>query len=98
MAAVTGFDIVFAEPDRTGSKQLQKLYSDNKDLVRLLSKTTDNDDLFAESISNHGTVVLGLAPNNKTDTSKNQSKHGLVVQGDDPKIFVRPYTGLQNNL
>ena len=98
LAAVTGFDIVFAEPDRTGSKQLQKLYSDNKDLVRLLSKTTDNDDLFAESISNHGTVVLGLAPNNKNDASKNQSKHGLVVQGDDPKIFVRPYTGLQNNL
>ena len=32
-SAATGFDIVFAEPDRTGARELSKLYEDNPELV-----------------------------------------------------------------
>ena len=92
LAAVTAFDIVFAEADRTGSKQLKEIYSDDKELVQLLSKTIDHDELFARAISNHGTVVLGLAPNNQKTDAIHKSKYGLVTQGDDPKLFVQSYS------
>ena len=49
LAAVTGFDIVFAEPDRTGSKQLQEIYAEDNDLVKQLENIVDHDELFAEA-------------------------------------------------
>ena len=91
LAAVTGFDIVFAEPDRTGSKQLQEIYAEDNDLVKKLESIMDHDELFAKAINNHGTVVLGLAPNNKNSTQSTKDKFGLVTQGDDPKLFIQAY-------
>ena len=49
-SAVTGFDIVFAEPDRTGARELSKLYEDNPELVDILSQTVDSDDILTLSL------------------------------------------------
>ena len=97
-SAVTGFDMVFAEPDRTGVRELSKLYGDNPELVDVLSQTADSDEILAQSIKNHGTVVLGMAPNNKLNNSQNIKKFGLVVQGDEPNQFLNKYSGIQANL
>ena len=91
-SAATGFDIVFAEPDRTGARELSKLYEDNPELVDILSQTVDSDEILTQSIKNHGTVVLGMAPNNKLNTSLNINKFGLVVQGDAPNQFLNKYS------
>ena len=64
LSAALAFDIVFAEADRTGSKELMNLYKDNNDFVKSLKGLPDNDDLFANSIKDHGTVVLGAIPSN----------------------------------
>ena len=98
LSAVTGFDIVFAEPDRTGSKELQEMYKQEPELVRILEKTADHDETFAASIKDHGTVVLGLAPNNNKTIYYDNQKFGLVTQGDDAKQFVPQYKGLQKNI
>ena len=98
LSAVTGFDIVFAEPDRTGSKELQEMYKQEPELVRILEKTADHDETFASSIKDHGTVVLGLAPNNNKTIYYENQKFGLVTQGDDAKQFVPQYKGLQKNI
>ena len=98
LSAVTGFDIVFAEPDRTGSKELQEMYKQEPELVRILKKTADHDKTFASSIKDHGTVVLGLAPNNNKTIYYDNQKFGLVTQGDDAKQFVPQYKGLQKNI
>ena len=98
LSAVTGFDIVFAEPDRTGSKELQEIYKQEPELVRILEKTADHDETFASSIKDHGTVVLGLAPNNNKTIYYDNQKFGLVTQGDDAKQFVPQYKGLQKNI
>ncbi len=98
LSAATGFDIVFAEPDRTGSKELQEMYKQEPELVRILEKTADHDETFASSIKDHGTVVLGLAPNNKKTIYYDNQKFGLVTQGDDAKQFVPQYKGLQKNI
>ena len=71
---------------------------DNSELVDILSQTVDSDDILTQSIKNHGTVVLGMAPNNKLNTSLNINKFGLVVQGDAPNQFLNKYSGIQANL
>ena len=84
-AAALGFDIVFAEPDRTNPQNLISQYPDNLLLKEQLELLPDNDEVFANAIANHGTVVLGVAVNNTSDKYTNtQSKFGLVTQGDAP--------------
>ena len=94
----TGFDIVFAEPDRTGSSQLKRTYQSNPSMINALESVPDHDEIFSDAIENHGTVVLGLAPNNNGVSEFNQLKSGLVVQGDDPKQFLNRYIGVESNI
>ncbi|MGB2161506.1 MAG: CHASE2 domain-containing protein, partial [Gammaproteobacteria bacterium] len=84
-AAALGFDIVFAESDRTNPQNFISSYPLNEALKKELSKLPSNDELFAQAILNHGTVVLGQALNNKNNTKPYKAKYGLVTQGDDPK-------------
>ena len=97
-AAALGFDIVFAEPDRTNPKNLIASYSLNEELTKELIALPSNDELFAEAIENHGTVILGQALNNKEINKPSKAKFGLVTQGDDPKQFVTNYLGAQSNI
>ena len=88
LSAALGFDIVFAELDRTGSKELKKQYKDNPSFVNILDQVPDNDDIFANSIENHGTVILGAIPSNSFNNSFNM-KFGLIEQGDNPRKFLQ---------
>ena len=97
-AAALGFDIVFAEPDRTNPKNLIANYALNEELTKELSALPSNDELFAKAIENHGTVVLGQALNNNQNILSAKTKFGLVTQGDDPKQFVTNYSGVQSNI
>ena len=98
LALTTSFDIVFGERDRTGSDALTEQYSTNSNLVKELKKIKPNDEVFAESMESHTTVVLGSAPNNKLVNEAINPKFGLIIQGDSPKQFLPNYTGMQNNL
>ena len=98
LALTTSFDIVFGERDRTGSDVLTEQYSTNSNLVEELKKIKPNDEVFAESMESHTTVVLGSAPNNKLVNGDLDPKFGLIIQGDSPKQFLPNYTGMQNNL
>jgi len=97
-AAALGFDIVFAEPDRTNPQNFISSYPLNESLKKELSALPSNDELFAQAITDHGTVVLGQALNNKNNIKPSKTKFGLVTQGDDPKQFITNYSGIQNNI
>lgn len=98
-AAALGFDVVFAEPDRTNPQNLIASYPENAVLKKELSALPNNDNLFAQAIENHGTVVLGQALNNNNKSLKPlKNKFGLVTQGDDPKLFIRNYLSAQRNI
>ncbi len=98
-AAALGFDIVFAEPDRTNPQNLISQYPDNLLLREQLELLPDNDEVFANAIANHGTVVLGVAVNNTGDKYTNtQSKFGLVTQGDAPQQFLPAYNSMRRNI
>jgi adenylate cyclase len=97
-AAALGFDIVFAESDRTNPQNFISSYPLNEDLKKELAALPSNDELFSQAITNHGTVVLGQALNNKNNIKPSKAKFGLVTQGDDPKQFITNYSGIQNNI
>ena len=97
-AAALGFDVVFAEPDRTNPQNFISSYPLNEDLKKELLALPSNDELFAQAITDHGTVVLGQALNNKNTIKPSKPKFGLVTQGDDPKQFITNYSGIQNNI
>ncbi|MBT3716475.1 MAG: CHASE2 domain-containing protein, partial [Deltaproteobacteria bacterium] len=97
-AAALGFDVVFAEPDRTNPQNFISNYPLNEDLKKELLALPSNDELFAQAITDHGTVVLGQALNNKNTIKPSKPKFGLVTQGDDPKQFITNYSGIQNNI
>jgi adenylate cyclase len=94
----TGFDMVFAEPDRTGATQLKSTYRDNAKLLNALESVVDHDEVFSAAIKQHGTVILGLAPHNNQIITPSKSKSGLVIQGDKPHQFLRRYSGLEQNI
>jgi adenylate cyclase len=97
-AAALGFDIVFAESDRTNPQNFISSYPLNELLKKELSALPSNDELFAQAITDHGTVVLGQALNNKNNIKPSKAKFGLVTQGDDPKQFITNYSGIQHNI
>ncbi len=97
LSAVLGFDVVFAENDRTGSSELKKLYKNEESLLKILDLVPNSDNLFSNSIANHGTVVLGAIPSNSLKNSF-KPKFGLIEQGDDPRKFLTEFSGIQTNL
>ena len=98
-AAALGFDIVFAEPDRTNPRNLINQFPNNLALKQQVELLPDNDEVFARAIANHGTVVLGVAVNNAEQTTEfTKAKFGLVTQGDNPNQFLPTYTGLRSNI
>jgi len=98
-AAALGFDIVFAEPDRTNPQNLITQYPNNLPLREQLELLPDNDEVFANAIANHGTVVLGVAVNNTDDDYiEVKSKFGMVTQGDSPQQFLPAYNSVRRNI
>ncbi len=97
LSAVLGFDVVFAENDRTGASELKKLYKNEESLLKILDQVPNSDNLFSNSIANHGTVVLGAIPSNTLENSF-KPKFGLIEQGDDPRKFLTEFSGIQTNL
>ncbi len=59
-AAAIGFDVVFAEPDRTSPSRVSAQWALSPAQARSLKALPDNDDTFAQAIAAHN-VVLGFA-------------------------------------
>ena len=59
-AATIGFDVVFAEPDRTSPRRASAEWTLSPALARALDALPDHDAAFAEAIARHN-VVLGFA-------------------------------------
>lgn len=59
-AAAIGFDVVFAEPDRTSPRLASAEWALSPEQARALESLPDHDATFAEAIARHN-VVLGFA-------------------------------------
>jgi len=102
--SVIGFDMVFAEPDRTSPHQIVEQSKDlPENLKKELVALPTHEALFAEAIR-RGRVVLGqVGVAQETDLSKLVRKVQFgVLSGNsdapDPRNFLTSYNGLVGNL
>jgi adenylate cyclase len=93
-AAAVALDIILAEPDRTGPKNLVKLWPDNPDLdavKQTILKLPDPDMALAQVLAS-GPTVVGVALVNQpvpgSDATPLPRKAGIVNAGDDPRSFL----------
>ena len=90
-AAVIAFDVIFAEPDRTSPRAILDLWAKTSDLSpeaeAAMRKLPDHDEVFARSIRESGSVVLGLALSTSA-TGQPPVKAGIATLGEDPRTAL----------
>ncbi len=97
-AAVVGFDILFAEPDRTSPEEALKHMTAEEAaaLAPLVAGKPGHDQLFADVVAKIPTV-LATALTARTAPPP-PLKAGFATVGDDPKNFVPTFAGANVNL
>jgi adenylate cyclase len=100
-AVVIGFDIVFAEPDRTLPVELARLLSlPPTDLVQTLRQLPTNDETLAKSFS-HGRIVLGeaaLSAAEASPTAPRGQPTSVAKLGGNPLPYIPEYAKLVQNI
>ncbi|MBV8653852.1 MAG: adenylate/guanylate cyclase domain-containing protein [Alphaproteobacteria bacterium] len=95
-AAVIGFDIVFAEPDRSSpARAAESFVGLDAATKEALARLPSNDTVFAESLR-RSRVVLGASVADRAlgDTGDPGVKAPLVKIGGDPLRFLVSYPGV----
>lgn len=102
--AAIGFDIVFAEPDRTSPQAMLELWSLDDPLRDALTSLPDHDKVMADSLNFAG-VVLGFvaqqnsAANNETESTFPQTVREparpfrYINQGEPPNHWLHKFEG-----
>ncbi|HXP06507.1 MAG TPA: adenylate/guanylate cyclase domain-containing protein [Stellaceae bacterium] len=99
--AIVGFDIVFAEPDRTSPKLLldglKQRGEVNPETVQLLSALPDPDAQLAAAIKAVPTVTAFILTND-ADGTKPVAKSSYAFAGDEPLRFVETHSAAITDL
>lgn len=95
-AAVIVFDVVFAEPDRTGPQQVMPLWPVDEALKQKLAALPDPDRVFAQAIA-EAPVVGGIVLT-ANGSELPPSKAGFSFAGQDPSDYVPQFGGGVSNL
>jgi len=101
--AAIGFDVVFAEPDRTSPRAMTNLWALKEPLRSELEGLPDHDTILAKSLVGAG-VVLGFAEENRTElktatadettkppTSTAARPYRYVIVGDPPERWLHGF-------
>ena len=100
-ASVVGFDIAFAEPDRTSPRMLVPLLAQNglsaEEMGRLLASVPDPDDKLAATMRTLP-VVTGFILDDRGSDRAPAAKAGFAFIGDDPLSRVPRFSGAIPNL
>jgi adenylate cyclase len=89
-ALVVGFDVLFAEPDRSSiSRMVRDLvaYTDPETVRKLAAAVQDNDQVLADAMA-HARVVLGFGFDLKGGSTPPRRFFGMAFAGDDPIQFL----------
>lgn len=91
-AAAIGFDIVFAEEDRTSPKNILPLWGQSEKLGHLIQDLPDHDELFSKTIAN-ANVITGFVLTQDKTSSMPKVKAGYSYTGVDPKPYLQNFAG-----
>jgi len=94
-----GFDMVFAEPDRTSPKAMADLWKPPADLQQMMAQLPDHDQVFAQELR-QGRVVLGVALNRQPQAGQIQaaSQARFVALGEPALPWVPAFVSSVANL
>jgi len=98
-AAVVGFDILFAEPDRTSAEEIAKRLPATQGfaLFAAIKGEPTNDETFAAALKKAPSVLsVSLGPGGSNTPFK--AKAGFAVAGQDPRPFIINFPGVTKNL
>ena len=98
-AAVVGFDVIFAEPDRLNPDVAADTFRNLDEATReKLRALPSNDQIFADAIR-HSRVVLGESGTSEalTELDATLPVTGLAMLGEPPQPFMSRFPGLLRN-
>lgn len=98
--AVIGFDMVFAEPDRTSPQRIVPDWPVDEALKQELTALPDHDLLFAKAIE-EAWVVTGFVMNHDPSERRPERPYGDSyggMPGDEPQHYLNSYSGATLNL
>ena len=99
-AAVTVYDIFFAEPDRTSPRRIAATWPSTPEFAALkdrVSSLPDHDALLAKTLK-QGHAVLGYALTGDRNDVRPASKAAFSFGGDGPLSYALPFQGAVVNL
>ncbi|MBV8535939.1 MAG: adenylate/guanylate cyclase domain-containing protein [Alphaproteobacteria bacterium] len=99
-ATAVGFDVVFAEPDRTSPAQVLPLWpgaAGDPSVAQLMERLPDHDAGLAKAMAATPTV-LGMILTARATGQKPPTKWGIALAGDDPRPFLPTFAGAVTNL
>lgn len=100
--AAIGFDVVFAEPDRTSPERASADWSLSADAKAMLAGLPDQDAVFAEAIARH-TVVLGFSVRREDTLPEEQAElphapYRYVWMGEPSLQALHAFSGVVPSL
>jgi len=99
-AAVIGFDVIFAEPDRLSPQVAAEIFPNlDDDVRRKLRALPSSDEIFADAIR-HAHVVLGETGLSVAVPERNSkaAPAGIAMLGGNPKPFLLSFPGDLRNI
>ncbi|HZF32529.1 MAG TPA: adenylate/guanylate cyclase domain-containing protein [Candidatus Angelobacter sp.] len=93
-AKAVGLDLIFAEPDRFSPANLARVWQDRPELASLragIALLPDSDAILADSLR-HTPSVTAFARSDSGASAAPASKAGFAETGDNPRLFVPPFT------
>jgi adenylate cyclase len=103
-AAVIGFDMIFAEPDRLSPNRLAGLFpEDDRDIRRALLALPENDELFAAALKDSNAVLArgtlsAISAAQTLESGQSLQKASFATIGGDPRQDLLRYVAALKNL
>lgn len=87
-----GFDVIFAEPDRTSPKAMLKLWDLPLAAQNIIKSLPDHDTVMAEALGK-GRAIVGFSMERSGPSSSMPSRpYGMVTVGESPLPFLHEFS------
>ena len=97
-AVAIGFDVVFAEEDRTSPKSMVGIWNSTGEMRRQLLAIPDHDQVMVRALQ-HGGVVLGFAGERNVAKTRLPARPFRVVNTGEPALpYLHAFSGAVSSL
>ena len=96
--AAIGFDIIFAEPDRTSPSAILGLWNLPPDARNAIKKLPDHDALMADELGKSRAIVGFSLEHNEQSGKIPRRPYSMVTIGESPLPFLHEFSGAVTSL